>query len=178
MIRRLRCFIPILCASAIFAAGGAQPPSPAPAAGAPPAAPSAPRPQQKPTNLKVLPQNTDLRVVMHQYEADLGVHCRFCHAAADETTHRTNFASDSNPMKETARYMIQMTADLNEKYLAQMPMRDFADPITCGTCHRGQGHPSVFAGQPPAEPDRPAGAPAALAPGAAPAAAPPTGSSR
>jgi Photosynthetic reaction centre cytochrome C subunit len=88
---------------------------------------------------------------MHQYEADLGVSCEFCHTAPDPTTHRADRASDANPMKDKARFMIQMTADLNNKYLAQLPDRHDTDPVTCGTCHRGEKHPSVFA--PTARPD-------------------------
>jgi hypothetical protein len=99
---------------------------------------------------------------MHQYTGDLGVGCNFCHAAPDPATKHVEWASDANPMKETARFMITMTAELNEK-LDAMPDKMYADPVTCGTCHRGEKHPSVFvpAPRPPA-----AGA-------AAPTAAPP-----
>jgi hypothetical protein len=101
---------------------------------------------------------------MHQYEADLGVNCEFCHTAPDPVTHRADRASDANPVKEKARLMIQMTADLNTKYLAQLPDRHEADPVTCGTCHRGEKHPSVFAPAPRADANRPpappSGAPA------------------
>lgn len=119
-----------------------------------------PRAPQKPRNLKVLPDNTDLRKVMRQYSGDLGVECEFCHTAPDPVTHRADRASDANPVKETARYMITMTADLNEKYLAELPGRRYADPITCGTCHRGEKHPSIFVAPPRQEGNRsPAAAP-------------------
>jgi hypothetical protein len=91
---------------------------------------------------------------MRQYEGDLGVNCGFCHAQ-DPATKRTNFASDANPMKDTARFMITMTADLNT-HLDTMPGKMYADPVTCGTCHRGEKHPSVFVPPPPAP--RPAAA--------------------
>jgi hypothetical protein len=176
MIRPLRWCTSLLFAVAILitarVAAAAQTPSTAPAAA------PAPRTPHKPTNLKVLPENTDIRAVMHQYEAALGVHCSFCHAAADETTHRTDFASDANVTKDTARYMIQMTADLNNKYLANMPRRVFDDPITCGTCHRGQARPPVFVAPPEAEGNRPPSAPGAMPPPAAPGVPPATGSSR
>jgi hypothetical protein len=113
--------------------------------------------------------DTDLRKVMRQYAGDLGVECEFCHAAADPVTHRADRASDANPVKETARYMIQLTDDLNNKYLAEMPNRRYADPITCGTCHRGEKHPSIFVA-PPRQPGNGPGAPAGAMP---PAAAPP-----
>ena len=58
-------------------------------------------------------------------------------------------------MKDTARFMITMTAELNEKVDA-MPNKMFADLITCGTCHRGEKHPSVFV-QTPRSPATPPG---------------------
>ena len=123
-----------------------------------PQRPRGPRPN--PTNIKALPKDTtgdQIALLMHQYTGDLGVGCGFCHAAPDPTTHRSNYALDTNPMKETARFMITMTADLNEKYIAEMPNRMYADPITCGTCHRGEKHPSIFVPTPrqPAPPAAP-----------------------
>jgi hypothetical protein len=106
--------------------------------------------------------------LMRQFTGDLGVQCTFCHAE-DPATHRVNPPSDANTVKEAARFMIAMTDDLNKKYLDEMPDRRYADPITCGTCHRGQSHPSVFV---PAPPQRPAGAPPAGGGAAPPAAAP------
>ncbi len=111
-----------------------------------PQAPAAPKTFPKPTNLKALPKDTTGEQVdrlMHQYNGDLGVKCSFCHAQ-DPTTHEDDYPSDANSEKEQARYMIYMTADLNEKYLEDMPDRRYADPITCGTCHRGKDHPSIF----------------------------------
>jgi hypothetical protein len=160
MSRLLRHCLPVFCATAALTLTlCAQPPA------GPGAVPGAPNGQmrgpQKPRNLKVLPEDTDLRAVMHQYTGDLGVGCDFCHAAPDPVTHRGDRASDANPMKEKARYMIQMTMDLNSKYLAQLPDRHETDPITCGTCHRGEKHPSVFV--PAAQPEgmRPPGPPPA-----------------
>jgi hypothetical protein len=157
-------FLTFLClavASAVFA----QTPSPATPGQMPGQQPRGPRPA--PTNIKALPKNItgdELIKLMRQYEGDLGVQCEFCHAQ-DPVTKRSLFASDANPVKETARYMITMTADLNDKYLAEMPDRRYADPITCGTCHRGAKHPSVFVPAPPP--------PRAQTPPPAPAAAPP-----
>ena len=119
-----------------------------------PAAPTArpPRgPRPNPTNLKALPKDITGDAViklMHQYEGDLGVECEFCHARNPET-HRNDFASDANPMKDTARIMIKMTDDLNAKYLTQI-IGDHKpeNPITCGTCHRGMSHPEPFVPKP------------------------------
>ena len=123
------------------APAAAQAPGQAPGQGQ---RPRGPRPA--PTNIKALPKNIsgdDLIKLMHQYEGDLGVQCEFCHAQ-DPATRRNNFASDANPTKEVARYMITMTADINDKWLEGLPDRRYADPVTCGTCHRGEKHPSVF----------------------------------
>lgn len=166
MNRLLRSSVPVLCAGLISVSLATAQTAPATAPGGPPAGPGG-RPAYKPTNLKVLPQDTDLRKVMRQFAGDLGVECEFCHAAPDPVTHRSDRASDANPTKEVARYMIQMTDDLNNKYLAEMPNRRYSDPITCGTCHRGEKHPSIFVPPPRPEGNRPPGAP--------PAGAPPTG---
>jgi hypothetical protein len=133
--------------------------------GAPAGAPGGARPPQPPpSNLKVLPKDisrADLIARMRQYEGDLGVECEFCHAQ-NATTHRNDFPSDANPMKDKARVMIAMTEEINGKYLNQLADRKPTDsPVTCGTCHRGESHPSTFVPKP-----RPAAGPPA---GAAPA---------
>ena len=69
--------------------------------------------------------------------------------------------------------MIQMTDDLNTRYLEQMPDRRYADPITCGTCHRGEKHPSVFVAPPRQQGNRPAPPSVQASPTAAPPSAPP-----
>jgi hypothetical protein len=129
--------------------------------------PRGPRPA--PTNIKALPKNItgdQLIKLMHQYEGDLGVECEFCHAQ-NPTTKRNDFASDANPTKDVARYMILMTADLNDKWLNDMPDRRYADPITCGTCHRGEKHPSVFVPAPQTHQSARPAAPAVTSPAAA-----------
>ena len=114
--------------------------------------PGSQRMPPKPKNLKVLPENTDLRVVMRGFEQALGVECGFCHAAADPVTHRSDKASDANPMKDQARAMIQMTDAINTKYLTLLskttPTYDAkAATVTCGTCHRGEKHVASSVGQ-------------------------------
>ncbi len=103
----------------------------------------------KPTNLKVLPKDTSLQDVytrMAQMQRDLGVQCGFCHEQ-DADTKQIDYASDENPRKETARAMIRMTQDINEKYLGSLGDRQYAPPITCGNCHLGQMHPPTFEGK-------------------------------
>ncbi|GGH07870.1 c-type cytochrome [Silvibacterium dinghuense] len=108
----------------------------------------------QPKNLQVLPKDIsapDLMARMHEYSQSLGVHCGFCHAQ-DAATHRPDFASDAKPEKATARTMIAMTMELNEKYMSQIKDPD-ATPedkkVTCATCHRGNSMPVPFT--PPAE---------------------------
>jgi hypothetical protein len=57
-----------------------------------------------------------------------------------------------------------MTADLNTKYLEEMPGRRYADPITCGTCHRGASHPTIFVPKPRVAGERPPQPPAQAPP--------------
>ena len=171
MNRLLRFCLPVRCAGLIlvlfFALSATAQTPPVPAAAPPP--PGGQRGATGFKNLKVLPDNitqNQLRNLMHEYTGDLGVECEFCHAPADPVTRRSDRASDANPVKETARYMIQMTDDLNKKYLAEMPDRRYADPITCGTCHRGEKHPSVFV--PPPQQRGPGNGPGMAPPGTAP----------
>jgi hypothetical protein len=177
MTRLLRLCVPVLCAGLVPTLTVAAQEAPA----APPAATGAARPAPPPyvpKNLKVLPDNTNLRVVMRSFAGALGVECEFCHAAADPVTHREgDRASDANPMKDKARSMIRMTDDLNEKYLAQMSDRHPDVSISCGTCHRGEKLPTAFVPPPRQQGNRPPGASPAGAPpaGPPPAGAPPTG---
>lgn len=123
---------------------------------APPDQPQQPhREMPKPTNLQVLPKDIsskDLRAIMHQFQGDLGVHCTFCHVE-DSSTHHPDFASDAKPEKSAARIMMRMTADVNAKYLAQLPDKGDMKKVDCGTCHRGNSTPKEFI--PPPEKQRP-----------------------
>ena len=116
---------------------------------APPATHGPHGPMPKPVNLKVLPKDTspdDLMKIMHGFTQQLGVQCGFCHVA-NAATKEVNFASDEKPEKNTARTMIAMTQEINDKYLSTIHDPD-AKPeqkvATCGTCHRGHNMPAVF----------------------------------
>jgi cytochrome c553 len=107
-------------------------------------------PHSKPVNLKVLPKDIssdDLDKLMHRYQAELGAPCGYCHEQNAETKH-IDFASDENPVKGTARFMISMTNDINNKYLAQLGDRRYSQPISCGNCHQGQIDPPNFEPKP------------------------------
>ena len=120
----------------------------------PPPAGHAPHgPMPKPVNLKVLPKDTspeELMKIMHGFTQQLGVHCTFCHA--EGAAGHPDFASDEKPEKNTARTMMLMTHEINEKYMSQIHDPDAAPDQTtvrCSTCHRGHSMPVTF--KPPAE---------------------------
>ncbi len=85
----------------------------------------------------------DVYKTMAAMQKDLGVQCAFCHEE-DPDTKQLNYVSDENPRKETARFMMRMTRDINEKYLGELGDRQYAAPITCGNCHLGQMHPPSY----------------------------------
>jgi tetratricopeptide (TPR) repeat protein len=99
-------------------------------------------------NLKVLPKDiseTQLRAIMGQFTRALGVRCDYCHAARPGEQH-LDFALDDKPEKKTARVMMQMTHDLNDKYISTL--EDHSNPpiqVQCVTCHRGIPHPRPLA---------------------------------
>ena len=120
--------------------------------------PAAPGPHHEmtlpnPVNLKVLPRDTspqDLMKIMRGYSQALGVHCNFCHVI-NEQTHRPDFASDEKPEKNTARTMITMTNEINEKFMSQIHDPDAAPDqktVQCSTCHRGHSMPMPFKAPP------------------------------
>ena len=103
-----------------------------------------------PMNLQVLPKEMSAAKVgklMKQFEQDLGVKCSHCHVE-DPHTQKIDYVSDENPRKQTARVMISMLTDINDKYLAQLASdRRYAVPVTCGSCHQGQTNPPAFEGK-------------------------------
>ena len=104
-------------------------------------------PRTKPVNIKVLAKEisaAEIGRVMKKFETDLGVKCDHCHVE-DPSTQKFNYASDENPAKSTARQMISMLKDINEKYLPQLGAdRRYAAQVTCGSCHQGQSSPPAF----------------------------------
>ena len=104
-------------------------------------------PRSKPVNLQVLPKDTSaasLGKLMKRFREDLGVSCSHCHAENPQTQ-KLDYASDENPAKQTARVMIAMLNDINDKYVAQLGGdRRYAVAVTCGSCHQGQSSPPAF----------------------------------
>ena len=87
-------------------------------------------PPPEPKNLKLLKGQTREQViaVMRSFRTSLGVECVHCHVQGD-------FASDDNPVKETARNMMTMTREINAKF------PDGKRHVGCYTCHRGSTEP-------------------------------------
>jgi hypothetical protein len=77
---------------------------------------------------------------MKQYKSELGVECSYCHVK-DQSTDVVDYASEENPLKEKARLMIGMTEEINRKFLSQLGDRRYAEPFSCGGCHRGSAKP-------------------------------------
>lgn len=91
-------------------------------------------------SLKVLPPDTpreDVKRLMRQYKTDLGVECSYCHTKYEDTGD-VDYASEENPMKAKARLMIEMTNEINARFLAQLGDRRYAEPFGCEGCHRGR----------------------------------------
>lgn len=103
-------------------------------------------------NLKVLPKNISSKelskIMVDEFQDDLGVSCNFCHAE-NKDTHRPDYSSDEKPEKQIARYMMRMTIGINKKFfkLHRPMIGDSTLQITCGTCHHGQAHPDNAMGQ-------------------------------
>ena len=86
-------------------------------------------------NLKVFPKDmprVQLISNMKGFAQALGVRCTYCHVGEDGKPLSTfDFASDAKDKKLTARAMLLMAHQINEKdFDGQMK-------VTCFTCHRG-----------------------------------------
>ncbi len=108
-------------------------------------------PIRKPSNLQVLPSDmsvSSLGKLMKRYERDLGVSCSYCHVE-NRDTGKLDYVSDENPRKQTARIMMTMLDDINDRHLAQLGSdHRYATGVTCGSCHQGRSTPPAFEGRP------------------------------
>jgi tetratricopeptide (TPR) repeat protein len=98
------------------------------------------------TNLQVLPKDiskNNLVDVMKSFTGALGVRCIHCHQGEEGQPFTTyDFASDLKTAKQKARIMMNMTADINEKYLSALTeFKDKVLEVKCITCHRGAAQP-------------------------------------
>lgn len=102
--------------------------------------------EEKATNLKVLPNdisNDHLEAIMDAFNESLGVKCGFCHALRKDGGRGLDFASDDNPKKEAARFMLKMTNEINENYFKDYKRDGMHLQVSCATCHNGQVHPKM-----------------------------------
>jgi tetratricopeptide (TPR) repeat protein len=114
------------------AAALAQAPAAGPAQGRGPA--------PAPSNLQVLPKDTSreqLLATMQAFTSSLGVQCNYCHVQEGRGG-RNDMASDEKPAKKTARQMMLLARELNEK-LPAVVGKSAAETtrVGCATCHRG-----------------------------------------
>jgi len=88
-------------------------------------------------SLKGVPAGQLLTIMDTGFRPALGVKCSFCHDPQ-------NWASDDKDEKKVARQMMQMTHDINDKYLKAMKGLDSEKPqVNCTTCHRGEQKPAL-----------------------------------
>ena len=78
-----------------------------------------------PKNVQIYKGKTvkEIQVIMKTFTIGLGVKCSYCHAK--------DYASDEKAEKKTAREMIRMLDEMNEKY-SMLEKKG-----TCFMCHRG-----------------------------------------
>lgn len=78
--------------------------------------------------------------LVHKMDAEYGVamswNCTNCHRFAPQG----NFASDTSNDKRRARFMQQMTDDINKNQLPKLYPKD-TPKVSCMTCHRGYNEP-------------------------------------
>jgi hypothetical protein len=99
------------------------------------------RAEQKNVQLLTNLSDWQLGAVMDNVAASLGVHCDFCHVRNEETK-AWDFPNDAKKEKKTAREMIRMVLDLNEKNFHGHTV------VACYTCHLGKERPSLMVALP------------------------------
>jgi len=104
---------------------------------------------EKMQNPKVLPKFTttdELRATMFGFSAALGVNCVHCHVAENWRDFSTyDFASDANKNKISARTMMQMVREINEKQLTKITGHKTSSlSVECMTCHQGKEKPTTL----------------------------------
>ena len=90
-------------------------------------------------NLKVLGgfPAENLLLAMNSWSRALGVSCNHCH----ETS---NWALDSNPKKDIARQMSEMTTKINSEYLVNIKgLSSERHIVNCTSCHNGKLKPAL-----------------------------------
>jgi photosynthetic reaction center cytochrome c subunit len=99
------------------------------------------RPPRPPENVKILTELAvpELRAEMQRIATALGVKCDHCHVQGND-------ASDERSAKRMARWMLEMTREINRKQFPKYEPAEGASVlgrVTCFTCHRGEMKPRV-----------------------------------
>ena len=87
---------------------------------------------------------------MRRFTQTLGLRCNDCHVVTNpgQMPERLDPASDDKELKKIARGMLQMTMDINGKYLSQTGRTFTARTrVSCETCHRGVSKPRTLAAE-------------------------------
>ena len=103
---------------------------------------------QPATNLQVLPKDMPREQILQTMQAftqALGVQCSYCHVFEGRGG-RNDMASDEKPTKKTARQMLILAREINEKLPAVVSKAaDSTTRVGCMTCHRGVAIPKPLA---------------------------------
>jgi predicted Zn-dependent protease len=85
---------------------------------------------------------------MRTFAAQLGVRCEYCHVAVQGPDGREqvqDYSLDDKDTKKTARSMMRMVADINDKYMPEMGRTLTAfTQVSCETCHHGLSKPRTI----------------------------------
>src|SRR5262249_26374985 len=114
------------------------------AAQTPPAAQARGQAAPPATNLQILPKDMpreQLLQTMQAFSQSLGVQCNYCHVFEGRGG-RNDMASDEKPTKKTARQMLLLAREINEKLPAAVGKgAESTTRVGCATCHRGVAIP-------------------------------------
>jgi photosynthetic reaction center cytochrome c subunit/tetratricopeptide repeat protein len=117
------------------------------AAAQPPAGGAGQRGGQPPppmTNLQIIPKDTprpQVIATMQSFTQALGVQCAYCHIDEGRGG-RQDFAADDKPTKKTARQMMILARDINDKLPAVVSKTaNDTTRVGCSTCHHGLAIP-------------------------------------
>lgn len=128
--------VTLFCATVFMSAIAAAQTPPAPQGGRGEGRGTPPPPM---TNLQIFPKDAprpEVVTAMQGFALALGVRCEHCHV--DEGPGKQDFASDDKKTKTTARQMMVMTREINEKVPAAIgKSASEATRVQCVTCHRG-----------------------------------------
>jgi photosynthetic reaction center cytochrome c subunit/tetratricopeptide repeat protein len=100
------------------------------------------------TNLQIFPKDAQRQQVlqtMNAFTQSLGVQCNYCHVQEGRGG-RNDMASDEKQTKKTARAMMVLAREINDKLpSAVSKSADATTRVGCATCHRGVAIPKQIA---------------------------------